>query len=169
MKNMKEYKQRIIDNTILDFARDKGAIIYGRKALNERLPKPLYKKTRDFDMFISKPKINARKLEKQLDGVFQRNMFYVKKGEHEGTYKIKNNMGTKSVKDDKTVADLTRPYEKVPYEKSFDGIKFARLEYLKKKALKILSDKQYQYRWEKDKETLKKIKLIEDYNKKYGY
>ena len=155
-------ENRIIDNTILNFARSSGAIIHGRKALNERLPKQLYKRTIDFDMFVNKPKINARKLEKKLDSVFNRNQFYVKKGEHKGTYKVKNNMMTKTTKDDYTVADLTKPDGKVPYEKSFDGIKFVRLQYLKKKLMQSISNPEFKFRHKKDKETLRLINKLEE-------
>ena len=161
-KNKFGNENRIIDNTILNFVRNSGAIIHGRKALNERLPKPLYKRTIDFDMFINKPEKNARKLERKLDNAFQRNQFYTLKGEHKGTYKVKNNMMTKTKKDDYTVADLTKPERKIPYEKSFDGIKFVKLQYLKKKLMQSISNPEFKYRHAKDKETLRLIKKLEE-------
>ena len=150
-----------IESTILNFTRKHNGIIHGARALNERIPKPIQKKTYDFDIFMNSPKRRARQLERQLDNKLNKDQFYTKAGMHKGTYKVIDKGKWKSNKDDRTVADLTRPYENVPYDTSLDGIRFAKLSYLKKKIKAILKQLKYDYRWKKDKETLRKILLYE--------
>ena len=168
-KNLRRYNQGLIDDTIIGFARDKKAIVYGARALNENLPKPIHKKTIDWDMYVNKPSSNAKYLEKKLDKVFGRDQFYTRKGVHEGTYNVRSRgLNIKSNKDDYTVADMTRPYEKVPYETSLDGFKFSKMSNLKKKINILLSDAQYEYRRTKDRRTLAKIKIYENAARRLG-
>ena len=128
-----------IESTILNFTRKNKGIIHGTRALNERLPKPVQKKTYDFDIFMKHSGLRARQLERELDRKFNKNRFYTKKGEHVGTYKVidKGRM-LKNPKDDRSIADITRPYDNVPYDTSMDGIRYAKLSYLKKKIKKIV-------------------------------
>jgi hypothetical protein len=156
-----------IESTILNFTRKKKGIIHGARALNERIPKAVHRETFDFDIYMNKPKLRAKQLEKKLDKRFNRDQFYVKKGKHKGTYKvIDRGKWLKSEKDDRGVADITRPYENVPYDTSLDGVRFAKISYLKKKIQAILKDLKHQYRWKKDKQTLKKIRLYEEMSRR---
>lgn len=155
--------KRELQNTILNFTRRNKGIIHGAKALNERLPKPLYKKTKDFDIFLAKAKTKAKELSEELNKVSRRKIYDVMEGKHKGTYRV-------IYKPTKTsVADITSPRGRIPSETSLDQLRFAKIAYLEGKAKKILKNMELSYRHKKDMATLKKIEYLKSAFKKLGW
>ena len=61
----------------------------------------------------------------------------------------------------RTIADYTKPVKKVPYKTTLDGIRYAKLKFLKAKLRRIIKQEKYRFRWKKDIETLQRIKVYE--------
>lgn len=155
--------RRETENIILGFTRRKGGIIHGAKALNERLPRPLYKKTRDFDIYLSKARERAKELSEELNKASRKKVYESIEGKHKGTYRV-------VYKPTKTsVADITSPKGRIPHETSLDRLKFIKLSLLKKRALKTLKNLELAYRHKKDIQTLKKIEMLENIKRKMGW
>lgn len=133
-----------IKNAILNEASRQGHIIYGQRAINEQLPIHLKKKTMDFDIYTKQPESAARKLAKKLGKEFE-----VAKAKFGRTWKVKKN--------GETIVDYTQP-GRLPKTKNILGVKYAELSASKRKIGKILRDDSSSYRWDKDRDTLKKIK-----------
>lgn len=151
------------ENIILNFARRSKGIIHGAKALNERLPRNLYKKTRDFDIYVAKAKVKAKELSEELNRASNRKSYEVMEGKHKGTYRV-------IYKPTKTsVADITSPKGKIPHDISLDKLRFIKIGLLKKRALKTLKNLEYSYRHKKDLATLKRIEMLESIKRKMGW
>jgi len=138
---------------VSSYIRKSGAILHGARALNEHFPPHLDKHTEDWDVFIKSPEKHARKLERELDKEYKGDFFEVKKGEHKGTWKVKSKITGK------TVVDFTQPTKTVSHKTTLDGIKYAKIKYIKEKLMKILRDKSKKFRHEKDKEALQRIEI----------
>jgi len=133
---------------ILDLASRKNQIIYGQQSINQQLPVYLRKKTKDYDIFSKNPKGAAEELAEKLNK--NGNGYKVKKAIYGRTWKVKNKEG-------ETIADYTQP-ARYPKTINILGVKYAELSYSKRKIGKILRNKEASYRWEKDKDTLKRIR-----------
>lgn len=134
---------------ILDMAQKKGQVIYGARSVNKQLPINLQKKTKDYDIYTKKPKLSAEELAKSLNKEFNTNEFKVVKGKFEKTYKVKRG--------DETIADYTSTTKKPKSINDF-GVKYANLDYQEKRIKRILKDESVSYRWDKDRDTLNRIK-----------
>lgn len=154
------YKNKgLIDATILSHVRRDRSIIYGARALNYHTPPHLDKHTDDYDVYSKKPKKSARELEKDLDKKFGGDFFVVKPARYKQTVKVKSKVTGK------TVADFTKPEQKVPFETSFEGVNYAKLEYLERKLKRIIADPSKRFRHKKDLEALRRIQILK---KVYG-
>lgn len=144
--------EQTIKNIILDIAQKRKQVVYGQQAINAQLPKHLKRKTKDYDIYTSKPKESADELVNRLNKEYKRKRFKVTPAVHKGTYKVKSGR--------KTVADYTLARKK-PMSKKVLGIAYAKLKYQKVKLKKILKDKASEFRHKKDMKTLSKIKEYE--------
>jgi hypothetical protein len=154
-KKDKYYKKKaLIDKTMNSFLRKSKGILYGSRAVNYYTPSHLDVVPKDYDIFSKTPKKSAHKVEKKLDKKFKGDYFYTKKGVYPRTWKVKSNVT------DRTVVDFTKPTEKIPFNKR-QGIRYAKLAYLKRKYYEILRDKTQEFRWQKTKEALQRIKIYE--------
>ena len=148
-KNKHKIKKIILSRT------DKHEIIHGARAINKQVsPSYLDTPTTDFDIFSKKPKKDAKETEKALDKEFGGDYFYVKKGRHKGTWKVKSKVN------EQTYADYTKPNKKIP-SKTINKLRYARLNYLKQHILKTLKDPKQSFRHAKDKDALNRILVYE--------
>lgn len=152
----KQKRKPIVEEHI----REVDGIVHGARALNAFFPPHLDAHTRDYDVFDDKPKTAARQLERRLDKKFGGDYFRVEKAQHEGTWKVKSNVTNK------TTADFTEPDKEIP-NKKINGIRYATLAYHKKKIKETLADPEKEFRHEKDKEALQRIKLFEKEKNRY--
>ena len=151
MKLIGTYRdEQNIKNAILDMAQKKRQVVYGQQSVNIQLPKRLQRKTKDFDVLTKKPKEMAEKLVSKLNKEFGEGEFKVEPAKYGKTFKVKSKEG-------KTVADYTSTTKK-PKTKGVLGVRYAEMDYQKKKLKKILKDEEYKFRHDKDIETLKSIK-----------
>jgi len=146
--------QELAKQIILQDASEDGHIIFGAQASNAQLPTHLRKHTEDFDIFTKKSKKEAEQTEKKLDEAYGGDYFRVQVARHKGTYKVKSNVTNR------TVADYTSQGKK-PNFKNILGIKYATLGSIKRKIQKTLRDEAQEFRHDKDRETLQRIKLNE--------
>lgn len=135
-------------NIILELASKKDQIVYGQQSINQQLPTYLKKKTVDYDIFTKNPKGAAEALAEILNK--QNGNYKVVKAKYGRTWKVKNEQG-------ETIADYTQP-SRYPRTKNILGVKYATPEYAKDKIKRILKDEKAKYRWDKDLDTLKRIK-----------
>ena len=138
-----------ITNAILELASKRKQVIYGAQSTNIQLPRHLRSKTRDYDILTKKAEQSAKELVKKLNKEYG-NEFKVVQAIHKKTFKVKDKKG-------KTIADYTQTTKK-PKSKLILGVRYAELEYQKKKAKKILKDEASRFRHDKDIETLRRIK-----------
>ncbi len=154
-QKLKYYKnQELVKQIIVQDATKDGHIIYGAQASNIQLPPHLRKHTEDFDIFTKKSKKEAEETEKKLDKAYGGDYFKVKQAKHPGTYKVKSNVTGR------TVADYTSQGKKPKFKKIL-GTKYATLDSIKRKIGQTLRDEAQEFRHDKDKETLQRIKLHE--------
>lgn len=142
-----------IGNIIIEVT-DDHEVIFGARALNQRFPKHLDRHTRDFDIFTPTPEKDARETERALDKEFGGDFFYVIPGCHPGTWKVKAHATGE------TYADYTKPEGPVPYD-VINGIKFAKLSFMKKTFERSLTDPFSDFRYEKDLDAINRIKIFE--------
>ena len=155
-KKDKYYKKKsLISPTINSFLKKSKGILYGSTAVNFYTPPHLDAVPGDYDIYSQSPKKSARKFEKKLDKKLGGNYFEVQKAKYPRTWKVKSNVTNK------TVADFTKPETKIPHNITKSGIRYAKLSYLKKKYKAILKDKEEEYRWDKTKEALQRIRIYE--------
>ncbi len=138
-----------ITNAVLELASKKKQVIYGAQSTNIQLPRHLRSKTRDYDILTKKAEQSAKELANKLNKEYG-NGFKVVQAIHKKTFKVKDKEG-------KTIADYTQTTKK-PKSKLILGVRYAELEYQKKKVRKILKDEASKFRHEKDIETLRRIK-----------
>lgn len=147
------------DHIIQQNVRREKDIIYGARAMNIQLPIGFQRNTQDFDIYSKTPKRNARRLERVLDKQQVGNYYYVKPAMHSGTWKLMdvgadNKRGTM---DDYGVADYTKPDRKIK-SVSIGNVRYAALSERKTDAIKSLKDKMFEFRHEKDRKDLYRIR-----------
>ena len=141
----------LIRGTILRGA-EKGQVIHGAMATNIQLPYYLRKKTKDYDIFTTKPRKSAVEMAKKLNEMTGSKMYKVSKGKHKGTYKIKA--------DGKTVIDYTQLKKKLKTKKVY-GIEYHDIKSIKRNVKRLSKKPETEYRREKDISTLQRIKEAE--------
>ncbi len=143
-----------IKRVILKNVKRKQHIVHGARALNEFFPSFLDRPTQDYDIFSSTPKRTAKNVETKLDKRFGGNFFRVEKAKFKGTIKVKSNVT------EQTVADYTNPKREIQHTKR-RGIRYANFKHFKRRIKESLADPKNRFRHEKDRETLRRIKLTE--------
>lgn len=149
------YKNKeLAKQLILQDAAEDGHVVYGATASNVQLNPALRKPTEDVDVMVKNSKKEAIEMEKKLDKKYGGDFFRVEKAIFPLTYKVKSNVTNK------TVVDYTKK-RRFPKTKNILGVKYANLPSIKRTIRKTLRDEKQKFRWEKDKETLQRIKLQE--------
>ncbi len=150
--------QHNVSRAVLKNVRKARGIVFGGQAIKRKLginARP----TKDFDVFVQKPKQIANQTQADLDKQTRRDHFYSKKGTNPGTYKVKSRGmdEIRGTEDDVGIADFTRTPKPEPKTFTFRGVRYRNLnEELAAKA-KLLRDKQFAFRRKKDFEDFKRI------------
>ena len=139
---------------ILEEASKRGQVVYGQRAVNQQLPTYLRKKTKDYDIYSKDPKGAAIKVAELLNREINGDSFEVKRAKYGRTWKVKDK------KSGENIVDYTQP-SRYPKTKNVLGVKYADLSSVKRKIGKILKDEKSSYRWDKDMDTLSRIKKAE--------
>jgi len=142
-------KQKI-RGILLNLVAKNRQVIYGATSVNYYLPPHLRRETKDIDILTKKPKMYAEEAVRELNKNIK-NGFRVEEAKHVGTFKVKD------VKTGKTIADYTRT-TKQPKSYNLFGVRFATEKYSEGKLKKVLRDEASKHRWEKDRDTLQRIK-----------
>ncbi len=157
-QRLKFYRDKGRDNKIkkiiLKNVRNKQHIVHGARALNEFFPPFLDRPTEDYDVFSSTPRKTAEKVEKRLDKRFGGDFFRTEPAQFPGTVKVKSNVT------ERTVADYTKPKREISHTKR-RGIKYANFTHFKRRIKESLANPKNRFRHDKDRETLRRIKLTE--------
>jgi hypothetical protein len=155
----KDQRGKLADKVIMKELKGSGEIVYGARSVNAVVPSFLKKHTEDWDIYTDDdPRIVAHKIEKALDKRYGDNFFSVAPAKHEGTYKIKSRVT------DKEVADVTFQEDDVEHRK-VGGINYATLDYQVTKLRAALAKEEAKYRHDRDKETLQRILVFNEYVK----
>lgn len=142
------------DDVVKDFLRHRKTIVFGARAVNQRLPSHLDKHTEDWDILTPKdPEKIANKIEAALDERYDANFFVVQPALHPGTFKVK------SVVTGKTIADISGLTEVVPHTR-IRGINYATLDHQVKNIRRSLADEGSRFRHAKDRESLQRINVF---------
>lgn len=144
-----------VDRAVLKNVKRKGHIVYGARAVNKQLRKPLEKTTEDYDIFSKTPKKTAKRIERRIDKRYGFNLAETKPALHPGTTKVVNRVTKRGIAD---VSKTPKPSPRIVKRK---GVKYAHTSHQLKQIKKSLSDPESKFRHDKDKETLKRIKLNE--------
>ena len=89
-----------------------------------------------------------------MDKRFGGDFFRTESAKFTGTVKVKSNVT------EQTIADYTKPKRKIPNTKR-RGIKYANFKHFKRRINESLKDPTNKFRHDKDRETLRRIKLTE--------
>ena len=150
--------KNIINRVVRNFlAKNKVGIVHGTRATNAQLPRFLKRETRDWDVFVKKPKLRAEMLERKLDKKFGGDFFRVKKGTGSPgvkVFKIKDNIN------DETFVDFATPNRRIPSIPK-RGVQFATLRDQKRKAQENIRKPELEFRREKDLNLLNRIRKFE--------
>lgn len=144
-------KKHLIDDVISQVM-DPHEVVHGEQAIQKQLPKYLHRGTVDWDVFTPTPKKDAEELEQALDKKFGGDFFYVKPGQHPGTWKVI------AYANQEGYADYTKPDNDIPFV-VIHGKKYSTLKYSQKKAKAILKDPASKFRHHKDKDTVNRITI----------
>jgi len=161
----------IMKNFTMDFpknqiikkqAMNEKSIIFGARSIQAQIGTIGARQTEDWDIFTSTPKKSALKTEKRLDKLWNKNQFYVKPALHPGTIKVmsKGNDGRKGTADDFGVVDYSGMPKPRPQTILIQGNRYRKLSTEKAKKYKAIRDKTQKFRHEKDKDDVRRIKLI---------
>jgi len=153
------HKQKHKIGGIIISVTDDHEILYGARALNVRFPKHLDRHTKDFDIMTKTPRKDAREAEQKLDKSFGGDFFYIEPAKHKGTVKVIAHATGE------TYADYTKPDKKVPFD-IINGIKYAKLSFMKETFKKSLNDPFSAHRHAKDIDGLNRIKIYEKSQRK---
>jgi hypothetical protein len=127
-------------------------IIHGERAVQARLPYPLHRETVDYDLYSKTPRKSAKMLEKELEAELEADYFKVKKGRHEGTWKVKSKV------DEENYADFTRPSSRTKLDYDvIEGKKYLKLKLIKEKIKQNLKAKTKAFRHSKERSALRRI------------
>lgn len=143
---------QIIEKRILSQVRQHKDTIFGRQSLNSQIETALGKPTIDFDILTTHPERDARELAGGLNHDVGRKEFFVKQGEFNGLWKVKE-------KDTNlTVADFV-PKNKVPNPQAStqQGVKVSSLSFEEARRKAILKDPSLEWRHEQAVRDLARI------------
>jgi hypothetical protein len=105
-------------------------------------------------ILLPEPKKRALEVTKELNRRYGKEIYRVVEGNHKGTYKIKDS-------NNNTIADYTGKKGHKPKSVNILGNKFIDINSAKNKIKKILKDERNSFRFDKDKDTLRRIKEAE--------
>lgn len=148
-----------VDSIVNTRLRKDNDIVYGARAMNAQLPAPFQRHTQDYDIYSKTPRKRAMQLEKDLDRNAKGDYYYTKPAMHPGTYKVmdKGIDNRKGTEDDFGIADYTKPHRKIKTV-NINGIRYAHLSERRKDARRSLTQKEFEFRHEKDRKDLYRIK-----------
>lgn len=149
----------LMDMFVKAQAKKNKEIIYGAQSVAVKIG-PFARGTFDYDVMSTKPKSSAKQLERTLDTSAQGDYFYTQPSKfHKGTYKVyyKGQDYKKGTKDDLAIVDYTKTKRGIQ-TRTISGIKYAKLSETAKDKRRALGQKQYEFRWQKDREDLERIK-----------
>lgn len=147
------------DSIIESDVRRRHSVIYGRRAMNKQLTGYLNAPTSDYDIYTRRPHINANFIEHKLDRKAGYDLFYTKPALHKGTFRVINKGPDlkQDTEDDYVIADYTQ----IPVGLKtvrINGIRYESLQSITKNKRKILKDPESEYRHEKDRLDLERIR-----------
>lgn len=148
----------ILDQALVSQIRKRKYVVYGARSIQNQSPY-FARNTKDWDLFIQKPKKESNYLQKVLDRVIGFDYFYNKPAQHKGTWKVMNK-GTDLIQgneDDEGIADLSKQPSGLMIRK-INGIRFRKLKEEIKAKKSSLKDKKQKFRHEKDRDDLQRIK-----------
>lgn len=150
--------QFIVDKIILDIAKQRKQIVYGARSIQAQ-NNLFARDTKDYDIFDKNPKKVAQIVQKLLDKNVGFDYYYSKPAEHKGTWKVKGKGldGKQNTEDDESIADYTKPEEKVKFIIK-DGIRYRILKEELKRKVATVKDPEFEFRHEKDNDDIKRIK-----------
>lgn len=148
--------ENIKEKEIREFLIKKRNIVYGARSIHAQSElSPRY--TNDWDIFSNNPKKDANYLKNKLNKRVGTKFFYVHEAKHKGTFKVRT-------MDNEEVADFTKQEEDIK-SVIINKIRYRNLkEEMKRKKMSI-SDKNYKFRHEKDRNDLELIKAQMDYKR----
>ncbi len=153
------FRRHDVESELLKQARQEGNIVFGGQAIKRKLGINA-RRTKDFDFFSKTPKKSALIAENNLDKLFRKNVFLVRKAFNPTTYKVKHvgkDMKPRT-KDDISIADFTKTKKPEPKTFLFRGVRYRILkEELAAKARLIRAEK-FEFRRKKDLEDFLRIK-----------
>jgi hypothetical protein len=143
------------------FLKERKAIVFGARAVNQQLPSHLDRRTEDWDILTPKNPANvAKTIERSLDKRYGANFFLVEPALHPGTFKVR------SIVSGATVADVSGLTEVIPNVK-INGINYATLDHQVSNIKISLADEGSRFRHAKDRETLQRIDIFRSNNPTY--
>ncbi len=135
------------------------SVIYGARSIGKQIGF-LARHTFDWDIYSMKPSKSARQLERKLDRIAKKDIYYVKPALHPGTYKVmhKGIDRLRETKDDYGIVDYTR-MKKGIRTRTIGGLKYTHLKENIKDKRKLLKDPAFKFRHAKDRDDLDRIRL----------
>jgi hypothetical protein len=85
----------------------------------------------------------------------------MKEAEHKGTFKVKSkgNDGIQNTEDDESVADYTKPDQKVPFVLK-NGVRYRVLKQEMQRKIATTKDPEFKFRHAKDQDDINRIKAF---------
>jgi len=155
------------DKIVLDNAKKNKDTIYGSQALKKHIGF-LARKPNDYDILSKSPRKRAMEVEKELDKQSGGDYYYYAPAIHKGTWKVKeigpdNKMNTA---DDINIVDYSEFGDRNPKEYvTKDEQRFVPIKSIIRDRYKAIRDPEYKFRWEKDRDDLKRIRLFRSIKK----
>ena len=137
------------------------SIIYGARAIRIQIGSMLSRPTRDWDIYSKRPKRSANTLQRDLDKVSGGNHYYATPSEfHKGTHKVYNigQDNKRGTRDDIGLADFTQTKRGIK-TRTIDGIRYTHLSESVKDKKRSLTEPQFAFRHDKDRNDLNRIEL----------
>lgn len=158
LKKLNYLKYKVKD-TLLKQARKEDNIVFGARAINRKLGIN-GRRTDDWDFFSKTPKESSNIAQKNLDKTLRKNVFFQKKGVNPSTWKVKHvgRDGKKGTEDDVGIVDFTKTPKPEPKTFRFRKVKYRDLKLELKAKQKLIKDKKFEFRREKDLEDIRRIK-----------
>lgn len=139
---------------ILNEAVKHNEVIHGMYAVNKQLPDYLKRDTKDIDILTREPKRRALEVAKELNRRYGKEIYHLEQGLHKGTYKIKDS-------NNNTIADYTGKTGHKPRSVNILGNKYINIQSAKSKIKQIIKNEANSFRFDKDRDTLRRIKEAE--------
>lgn len=153
------------DEIIVEEAKRRGDIIHGSRAVKSQIG-VFARQPSDWDILSKNPRKSANRVERRLDKIAGDDCYYLESSKyHKGTIKLKN-VGKdykKGTRDDRVVADYTKPSRRYETKKLLDGLKVVDINETLSDKRKALKRPEFKYRSEKDSEDVDRISYFKRY------